>query len=603
MNTTLDNISQQIADLSDAICGYPEFFLLIGGGLILFILSKGISIRHLPQGIKALRDKQATDSGKQTGQISSVQALLSAIAATVGMGNIAGVAIALSVGGPGVIFWMWVSALLGMTTKFFEGALSIMYKGEDEQGNPQGGPMYIITQGLGPKWRWLAVAFSIFGLVGTLCFMQANQLVESVTTVFTTPMGIENTAWLRFGMGVVMALIVGGVIMGGIGRIAKWASRLVPIMVVAYLAFVLIITVMNYDAVPHIFKQIFAEAFTLDAGVGAFFFIALTGARRAAMVNEAGVGTASMMHGASKNTDPIREGLIAMLGPAIDSGLVCTLTSIPIIIAGNYVGVYILHLGVAGVAWPSFLSRTVSAVILFIMAMNQKNPIYITPSRIIRWEGNIVRQIVKIAVPNGIENGLFQLGRILVASIAASYGTTLIAANGVANSIYTLLIICGSALNIGVVTVVGQCVGAGDFDQARYYTRKFLLLVTGLQVANGIAVWLMLPVLLHFYSISAAGAALVRRIILMSLFTLTGLNAISFTLPNAIRAAGDAKYTMVVGILSMFLVRITGSYLLGTVAGLHVIGLFLAMYLDWAARAICFVHRYRSGKWTKYRLV
>ncbi len=272
-------------------------------------------------------------------------------------------------------------------------------------------------------------------------------------------------------------------------------------------------------------------------------------------------------------------------------------------IAGNYVGVYILHLGVAGVAWPSFLSRTVSAVILFIMAMNQKNPIYITPSRIIRWEGNIVRQIVKIAVPNGIENGLFQLGRILVASIAASYGTTLIAANGVANSIYTLLIICGSALNIGVVTVVGQCVGAGDFDQARYYTRKFLLLVTGLQVANGIAVWLMLPVLLHFYSISAAGAALVRRIILMSLFTLTGLNAISFTLPNAIRAAGDAKYTMVVGILSMFLVRITGSYLLGTVAGLHVIGLFLAMYLDWAARAICFVHRYRSGKWTKYRLV
>lgn len=337
-NTTLDNISQQIADLSDAICGYPEFFLLIGGGLILFILSKGISIRHLPQGIKALRDKQATDSGKQTGQISSVQALLSAIAATVGMGNIAGVAIALSVGGPGVIFWMWVSALLGMTTKFFEGALSIMYKGEDEQGNPQGGPMYIITQGLGPKWRWLAVAFSIFGLVGTLCFMQANQLVESVTTVFTTPMGIENTAWLRFGMGVVMALIVGGVIMGGIGRIAKWASRLVPIMVVAYLAFVLIITVMNYDAVPHIFKQIFAEAFTLDAGVGAFFFIALTGARRAAMVNEAGVGTASMMHGASQNTDPIREGHIAMLGPAIDSGIVCTLTAIPILIAGNYVG-------------------------------------------------------------------------------------------------------------------------------------------------------------------------------------------------------------------------------------------------------------------------
>lgn len=334
----METISQWIADASDAICGYPEFLLLIGGGLILFILSRGISIRHLPQGLRALRDKQASDSGKETGQISSVQALLSAIAATVGMGNIAGVAIALSVGGPGVIFWMWVSALLGMTTKFFEGALSIMYKGQDEQGNPQGGPMYIITQGLGKQWRWLAVAFSIFGLVGTLCFMQANQLVESVTTVFTTPMGIENTAWLRFGMGVVMAVVVGGVIMGGIGRIAKWASRLVPVMVVTYLVFVLIITVLNIGQVPHIFKQIFEQAFTFQAGAGAFFFVALTGARRAAMVNEAGVGTASMMHGASKNTDPIREGHIAMLGPAIDSGIVCTLTAIPILIAGNYVG-------------------------------------------------------------------------------------------------------------------------------------------------------------------------------------------------------------------------------------------------------------------------
>lgn len=323
---------------SDVICGYPEFILLIGGGIILFIISRGISVRHLPMGIKALRDKQASDSGKNMGQISSVQALLSAIAATVGMGNIAGVAIALTVGGPGVIFWMWVSALLGMTTKFFEGALSIMYKGKDEHGNPQGGPMYIITEGLGKQWHWLAVTFSIFGLVGTLCFMQANQLVESITTVFTTPMGIENTPLLRFAMGVVMAIVVGGVIMGGIGRIAKWASRLVPIMVIAYLVFVVIITALNISLIPHIFKEIFAQAFTLNAGIGAFFFVALTGARRAAMVNEAGVGTASMMHGASQNTDPIREGHIAMLGPAIDSGIVCTLTAIPILIAGNYVG-------------------------------------------------------------------------------------------------------------------------------------------------------------------------------------------------------------------------------------------------------------------------
>ena len=267
-----------------------------------------------------------------------MQALLSAIAATVGMGNIAGVAIALSLGGPGVIFWMWVSALVGMSTKFFEGTLSIMYKGQDDKGEAQGGPMYIITKGLGEKWKPMAVAFSIFGLIGTLCFMQANQLVESVTTVFTTPMGIENTPMLRFIMGLVMVVIVGGVILGGIKRIAKFASSIVPTMVIIYLAMVIVIMVMNYKAIPGVFASIFEEAFSLKAGFGAMVGVAVIGARRAAFVNEAGVGTASMMHGASKNPEPVREGLIAMLGPAIDSGLVCTLTAIPILIAGNYVG-------------------------------------------------------------------------------------------------------------------------------------------------------------------------------------------------------------------------------------------------------------------------
>ena len=338
MGDMLEKLSDWIVSASDAVCGYPEFFLLIGGGLFLFIYSGAVSIRRLPWALRVLREKQASDSGKQSGQISSVQALLSAIAATVGMGNIAGVAIALSIGGPGTVFWMWVSALVGMATKFFEGTLSIMYKGRDSAGEVQGGPMYIITQGLGKKWKPLAVAFSIFGLVGTLCFMQANQLVESVTTVFTTPMGIENTVTLRFIMGVVMVLIVGAVILGGIKRIALLASRIVPVMVVLYLIMVLVIMALNFREIPGVFGKIFESAFDMRAGFGAFAYVALTGARRAAFVNEAGVGTASMMHGASKNTEPVREGLIAMLGPAIDSGLVCTLTSIPIIIAGNYVG-------------------------------------------------------------------------------------------------------------------------------------------------------------------------------------------------------------------------------------------------------------------------
>ncbi len=340
MESFFSSIGDWLVTASDFVCGYPEFFLLIGGGLFLFFYSGAVSLRRLPWSIRALRQKQASQSGKATGQISSLQALLSAIAATVGMGNIAGVAIALTVGGPGVIFWMWVSAIVGMSTKFFEGALSIMYKGHDANGEPQGGPMYMILNGLGRKWHPMAYAFAIFGLVGTLCFMQANQLVESVTTVFTTPAGIENTMWLRFVLGVVIVVIVGSVILGGIGRIAKLASRIVPVMVVLYMLLVAVIMVLNYDKLPGVFASIFTEAFSLKAGFGAFAFVALTGARRAAYVNEAGIGTASMMHGASRNTDPIKEGLIAMIAPAIDSGIVCTLTAIPILIAGNYA-----HLG------------------------------------------------------------------------------------------------------------------------------------------------------------------------------------------------------------------------------------------------------------------
>lgn len=338
MTEILNSMGSWLIAASDFVCGYPEFFLLIGGGLFLLIYSGGVSIRRLPWSIRALRQKQAKDAGKETGQISSFQALMSAIAATVGMGNIAGVAIALSIGGPGVIFWMWVSALVGMSTKFFEGTLAIMYKGRDSNGEIQGGPMYVITEGLGKKWKPLANAFAIFGLVGTLCFMQANQLVESVTTVFTTPMGIENTIGLRFAMGAGIVVVVGAVILGGIGRIAKTAAKIVPLMVTLYLVLVAIIMVINIDKVPGVFVQIIDGAFNPQGIAGGFTLIALTGARRAAMVNEAGVGTASMMHGASMNTQPVREGLVAMIAPLIDSGIVCTLTAIPIIIAGQNIG-------------------------------------------------------------------------------------------------------------------------------------------------------------------------------------------------------------------------------------------------------------------------
>ena len=189
----LDDFGQFIVSVADFVCGYPLFTLLIGGGLYLLISSGFVSLRRIPYAIKALREKHDAKNG----QISSAQALLSVIAATVGLGNIAGVAIALVMGGPGAIFWMWVSAMVGMCTKYHEGTLAIMYKGRDDRGNPQGGPMHIIEQGMGRRWRPLARFFAIAGLFGTLCIMNANQLTEAFMTTFTTPDGIANSSFLE----------------------------------------------------------------------------------------------------------------------------------------------------------------------------------------------------------------------------------------------------------------------------------------------------------------------------------------------------------------------------------------------------------------------
>ncbi len=325
MSNFFSVLKDGILSFSDFVCGYPLFIWLIGGGLFLFIYSGAIPLRRINWSIKALRTKSSTGEG----EISSFQALMSSICSTVGMGNIAGVAIAISIGGPGAIFWMWVSALLGMATKFFEGTLAIMYKGKDKQGNAHGGPMYMLTEGLGKKYKPMAIFFAVFGMIGTLCFMQANQLTESFITVLDAP----DTFQFRLITGIIMGLGVSIVVLGGIKRISKIATKVVPGMVGLYFLLVFIIIVMNFDLLPKVFYNIVSEAFNLKAGFGALAFIALTGARRAMYVNEAGVGTASLMHGASRNTEPAREGLIAMIGPAIDSGLVCTLTSIPILMA------------------------------------------------------------------------------------------------------------------------------------------------------------------------------------------------------------------------------------------------------------------------------
>ena len=318
-----------IVGVTNFICGYPLFCWLIGGGLFLFIYSRAVPLRRFGTAVRSLRTRKTG-----AGEISSFQALMSAISATVGMGNIAGVAIALVVGGPGAIFWMWVSALLGMSTKFFEGTLAIMYKGRNEKGEAKGGPMYVITEGLGRKYKPLAVFFACAGLIGCLCIMQANQFVEAVTTVFLP--GSAGLWWVKLMIGVAVTAIVSLVVVGGLNRISKVASKIVPAMVAVYFILVFVIIILNIREIPRVFASIVSGAFSLKAGLGGLAGVAITGARRAMYVNEAGVGTAMMMHGASRNAEPVREGFVAMLGPAIDSGLVCTLSAIPIIIAGNY---------------------------------------------------------------------------------------------------------------------------------------------------------------------------------------------------------------------------------------------------------------------------
>lgn len=344
----LQTIGEYIVKVADFLCGYPLFFLLIGGGLYLFLASGGVSLKRLPESVGALRAK---NGNSQTGEISSMQALLSAVAGTVGLGNIAGVAIALVVGGPGAIFWMWVSAVVGMCTKYHEGTLAIMFKGRDSEGNPKGGIMYIIEQGLGKAWKPLAIFFAVAGMFGTLCIINANQLTEAVVSTFTTPESIGRNAFLnsvgdvtglgavgslRLIIGLTIALIVALVVLRGVTRIARVATILVPFMVGIYFLMVLYIIAMNYQDVPRVVSSIFAEAFNLRAGFGAFAGIAIIGARRAALVNDAGIGTASIMHGASRNTEPVREGLVAMLGPALDSGFVCTLTALALLLSADF---------------------------------------------------------------------------------------------------------------------------------------------------------------------------------------------------------------------------------------------------------------------------
>ena len=331
---TLDSLFSYLAS---ALWGTPLVILLLGGGLYFAIISRMVPILYFKHAIQILLGKY--DSEDDPGQITHFEALSSALAGTVGMGNIAGVAVAIHTGGPGAVFWMWITAILGMSTKFFTCTLAVMYRGYDDKGEIQGGVMYFIENGLGEKYKPLGIMFSVSGLFGSLVFFQANQLSQIIRDFVYSPLGVfqQNSDLGNLFTGILVAGLVSIVIFGGIQRIAKVASKLVPFMVGLYLIAAFIIILKNIGEIPSVYKIIFQDAFTgKSVAGGAIGTMIIIGVRRGLFSNEAGTGTETMAHGAAKTKEPVREGLVAMLGPFIDTIIVCSITAIVILISGVY---------------------------------------------------------------------------------------------------------------------------------------------------------------------------------------------------------------------------------------------------------------------------
>ena len=272
-------------------------------------------------------------------------------------------------------------------------------------------------------------------------------------------------------------------------------------------------------------------------------------------------------------------------------------------IIGNYIGVIVLNAGVAGVAIPTFISRIVAAVIMFTLSLDYKNMVYVKMKDIRVIDGNMVRKILQIAIPNGIENGLFTLGRVLVTSIVAMFGTSQIAANSVAGSIDQIAIVVVNAINLGIVTVVGQCVGANDYNQASYYIKKLMKISYVVTAIIGGIVIIALPWILDLYTLSNEARQLTYLLVIMHNVMAFALHPTSFVLPNGLRATGDVKYSMYVGIGSMIVFRLGAAILCGIWLNMGIIGVWIAMGTDWLCRSVCFTVRFIRGKWKQFRVI
>jgi AGCS family alanine or glycine:cation symporter len=324
-----------LSEASGYIWGPAMLALLLGAGIYLTVGLHAMPWRHIPAGFRLLWRGRHPLAGAE-GDISPFQALMTALAATIGTGNIAGVATAIALGGPGAVFWMWVTALFGMATKYAEAVLAVRYRETDVRHMHVGGPMYYIRNGMGKRWRWLGALFALFGMVaafGIGNMVQSNSVADAITTNFLIP------AWIT---GVVMAAITAAVILGGIRRIAEVAGKLVPIMAVAYVGGALVVIAVNLEHVPAALGLILTNAFTGTAATGGFAGAAVWaavrwGVARGIFSNEAGLGSAPIAHAAAKTSDPVRQGMIGMLGTFIDTIVVCSMTALVIVLNGTWV--------------------------------------------------------------------------------------------------------------------------------------------------------------------------------------------------------------------------------------------------------------------------
>nr|WP_136254499.1 sodium:alanine symporter family protein [Halomonas niordiana] len=327
----MEAITSIFSAIEGVVWGPLMLVLLLGVGLYLQAGLKLIPIRRLGTGFSLLwKGREAGKGDEDDGEVSPFNALMTSLSATIGTGNIAGVATAIFLGGPGAVFWMWITALVGMATKFSEAVLAVRYREVDEAGDHVGGPMYYIRNGLGKKWAWLGGAFAFFGAVAAFGIGNTVQS-NSVAAGLNESLGLPS--WIT---GVVIMVLAGAVILGGIRRIAKVAGKLVPIMAVAYIVTGIVVLIINADAIGGALGMIFGYAFSPVSAAGGFAGAAVAkaiqfGVARGVFSNEAGLGSAPIAHAAAQTKNPVRQGLIAMLGTFLDTIVVCSITALAIL--------------------------------------------------------------------------------------------------------------------------------------------------------------------------------------------------------------------------------------------------------------------------------